>query len=203
MIDNWNKKEEANTISKANEEESTQNVVKTSSNHVYFYADVTTSSCLTLNKILEEKTEELLCLSLKTGIEKPKLFLHINSYGGSIFAGISSMDTILSLKKKIDIITIIEGVSASAGTFLSVVGTERWITENSFMLIHQLSSATIGKYRDLKDDIKNVDRLMVFIKNTYEKYSNVPMQEIDEILDHDIWWDAKTCKKHNLIDKIV
>lgn len=178
-------------------------VSKSESNHIYYYSDVEHKSCLDLNKALQEKADELLTISLKNNFGRPKIFLHINSYGGYIFSGISSMDTILRLKDWVDIITIVEGGTASAGTFLSVVGTERWMTRNSFMLIHQLSGCTYGKYRDLKDDMKNNDEIMKMIKNIYAKYTNVPESEIDKILDHDLWWDADTCLRYGLIDKII
>jgi len=176
---------------------------KTESNHIYFYADVEHTSCLELNKTLQEKADELLGISMKNDWGKPKIYLHINSYGGSIFAGISSMDTILRLREKVDIITIVEGGVASAGTFLSVVGTKRWMTGNSFMLIHQLSSGLWGKYKDLKDDMQNCDRLMEMIKKVYAKYTHVPSEELDQILDHDLWWDANKCLEMKLIDKII
>lgn len=176
---------------------------RTDSNHVYFYSEVDHQPCLELNKVLQEKADELLALSAKNDFGRPKIYLHINSYGGSIFAGISSMDTILRLREKVDIITIVEGGVASAGTFLSVVGTKRWMTRNSFMLIHQLSSATWGKYKQLKDDMENCDRLMEMIKNVYGKYSAVPKDELDKILDRDLWWDSDKCLKMKLIDKII
>jgi len=173
------------------------------SNHIYFYADVEHKSCLELNKVLQEKSDELLALCAKNDLGKPKIYLHINSYGGSIFAGISSMDTILRLREKVDIITIVEGGVASAGTFLSVVGTKRWMTKNSFMLIHQLSSATWGKYKELKDDIENCDRLMDMIKSVYGKYTGVPKEELDKILEHDLWWTSDKCLEMKLIDKLI
>jgi len=173
------------------------------SNHIYFYADVEHKSCLELNKVLQEKSDELLALCAKNDLGKPKIYLHINSYGGSIFAGISSMDTILRLREKVDIITIVEGGVASAGTFLSVVGTKRWMTKNSFMLINQLSSATWGKYKELKDDIENCDRLMDMIKSVYGKYTGVPKEELDKILEHDLWWTSDKCLEMKLIDKLI
>lgn len=180
---------------------------KTESNHIYFYSDINHSSCLELNKMLEEKVDELLFISLRNDLKKdygrPKLYLHISSFGGVIFSAISSMDTILRLRNKIDIITIVEGGVASAGTFISIVGTHRWITSNSFMLIHQLSSGLWGKYKDLKDGVQNCDRFMEMIKNIYAKYTNVPPEEIDQILDHDLWWDANKCLELKLVDKII
>lgn len=178
-------------------------VVKSESNRIYYYSNVETKSCLDLNKALQEKADELLVVAMKNGFGRPKIYLHINSYGGSIFAGISSMDTIIRLKNFVDIITIVEGGTASAGTFISVVGTERKMTRNSYMLIHQLSSLTYGKYAEIKDDMKNCDELMRMIKNIYGQYTEVPAEEIDKILNHDLWWNAETCLKYKLIDEII
>jgi ATP-dependent Clp protease, protease subunit len=182
---------------------STISPLKTESNHIYFYSEIDHKPCLELNKALQEKADELLAMSMKNDFGKPKIYLHINSYGGSIFAGISSMDTIIRLRDKVDIITIAEGGIASAGTFLTIVGTERWMTSNSFMLIHQLSSSTWGKYRELKDDMQNCDRLMEMIKAAYKKYTKVPDSEIDQVLDRDLWWTAEKCLEVGLIDKII
>lgn len=181
----------------------TNSVEKSDSNRIYFYVDVDDSTCLALNKALQEKSDELRSIALKNGFGKPTIYLHISSFGGGIFAGISSMDTILRLKKDVDIVTIVEGGVASAGTFLSVVGTKRWMTKNSYMLIHQLASQTWGKYAELKDDMENIENLMNFIKKTYDKYTEVPPKEIDQILDHDLWWDAEKCLEMKLIDKII
>lgn len=178
-------------------------VQKTDSNHIYFYSDVDTNTCLDLNKLLQEKSEELLALSTKYGFNKPKIYLHINTFGGSVLAGVSSMDTILRLKEKVDIITIVEGGVASAGTFISIVGSERWMTRNSFFLIHQLSSVSWGKYNELKDDLENCDRFMEMIKNIYLEYSTTPEEELDKILSHDLWWTANKCLEMNIIDKIL
>lgn len=190
---------------KTNADAPSNNLVpqRTDSNHIYFYSEVDPHPCLELNRILQEKTDELLTLSSKNDLGRPKIYLHINSYGGSVFDGLSSMDTILRLRQKADIITIVEGGVASAATFISVVGTKRWMTPNSFMLIHQLSSATWGKYKQIKDDVENLDRLMEMIKSIYEKYTAVPKEELDKILEHDLWWDAEKCLEMKLIDKII
>ena len=41
------------------------------------------------------------------------------------------------------------------------------------------------------------------IKNVYKEHTKVPMDKIDEILKHDLLWDAKTCLKYKLIDEII
>ncbi|MFW6311361.1 MAG: ATP-dependent Clp protease proteolytic subunit [Nanoarchaeota archaeon] len=179
-------------------------VSKDETNHIYFYSGVGPKSSLELNKILQMKANELLSINTKYNItEKPKIYLHISSFGGSLFAGISSMDTIFSIRKDVDIITIAEGGVASAGTFISIAGTKRLMTANSFILIHQLASTYSGKYRELKDDMENSEELMDMIRTVYGKYTKVPSEELDKILDRDLWLNSKKCLAYNLVDEII
>ena len=71
------------------------------------------------------------------------------------------------------------------------------------MLIHQLSSQFWGKYSELEDQKQNLDLMMDTIRNTYKEYTKVPTEQIDEILKHDLFWDAETCKTLGLVDEIV
>ena len=40
-------------------------------------------------------------------------------------------------------------------------------------------------------------------KQIYNKHSNIKQQQIDEILKHDLWWNANTCLKYGLADNII
>jgi ATP-dependent protease ClpP protease subunit len=125
----------------------------------------------------------------------------INSGGGSIVAGISSMDTII--RSKVPIHTYVDGFAASAATFLSVVGTHRLMSRNSYMLIHQLSTGFWGTYANFEDEKQNLDLMMKTIKDVYKKYTKVPMKQLDGILKHDLLWDAQKCLDMGMIDQII
>jgi len=172
------------------------------SNHVYFYSEVGPSSILELNKLLQLKVNELLKASIDMGNGKPTIYLHINSGGGAIFDGVAGMDTIIKLKKDVDIISVVDGKCASAATFLSLVATKRIIHKHSYMLIHQLTGSVWGKYRELEDAQKNWNEFMRMVKEVYKEYTKVPMKDIEEILEHDIWWDSKRCLEMGLVDEI-
>tara|TARA_R110000803_G_scaffold47825_3_gene99575 strand:- start:3357 stop:3965 length:609 start_codon:yes stop_codon:yes gene_type:complete len=178
-----------------------ENRVEVLDNHIYFYSEVERPKVLELNKKLRDLDIKLQKQSIGLGCELPKIYLHINSYGGSIFAGMSSSDTILTTK--CDVVTIVEGCAASAGTTISIVGDERWIHKHAYMLIHQLSSGFWGKYSEIEDEKRNCDGLMSLIKGLYGEYSQVPEKQLDELLKHDLWWDAETCLKYGLVDKII
>ena len=192
----------ADDASDRNDHNSDRNRVETANNRLYFYAGVNRSTVLTLNKSL--KNMEINTLNRATTLQADhvhKAYLHINSFGGSVFAGLSAMDYIK--RSKIPITTVIDGCAASAATMMSVVAPHRQIHEHSFMLIHQLSAGSWGKYEELKDDMKNNEMLMKVIKSIYEQHTKVPKAQLANILKHDLWWDAKTCLKYGLVDEII
>jgi len=43
---------------------------------------------------------------------------------------------------------------------------------------------------------------MKTIKDIYKKYSEVPEEQLDEILSHDLFWNAEMCLKLKLVDEI-
>ena len=170
-------------------------------NKIYYYAGISRESAVELNKKIGELESKSLTMSKTLDIDTPSIKVLINSGGGSITAGISSMDTILRCKVPVE--TYVDGFCASAATFLSVVGDGRYMSRNSYMLIRQLSSNFWGKYSEFEDEKQNLDLMMKTIKNVYKKYTKLPMKKLDEILKHDLMWDAETCLGYGLIDEIV
>ena len=174
--------------------------VEVQDNMIMFYGEVNERNNKTLNKVLRGLDKDLQTVKVKYGVEVP-IKLYISSYGGSIFAAFSTVDTILSLRTPVH--TYIDGSAASAATLISVVGEKRFIHRNSFMLIHQLSSVMWGKYEEMKDQMENLDLLMVRIKEIYREHCSIPKKELTEILKHDLWLDSAKCVKWGLADEIV
>ena len=170
-------------------------------NKIYFYSGVNRNSCVELNKKIGEMESKSLTLSKTLGILPPSIKLFINSGGGSIVSGIASMDTII--RTEVPVHTYVDGFSASSATFLTVVGDKRFMSRNSYMLIHQLSSNFWGTYSNFEDEKKNLDLMMKTIKDVYKQYTKLPMKKLDEILKRDLLWDAQTCLDYGMIDEIV
>ena len=169
-------------------------------NHIYFYSEVTRNSIFALTTLIREVEQDNLALANTLCIDPIPIYLHISSFGGSVFAAFTAIDIIMACQ--VDIITIIDGASASAGTLMSVVGKKRYIRPNAYMLVHQLSAGSWGKMSQLEDDFTNNKRLMEQIKTIYKEHSRIPKKELNEILKHDLWWDEDTCLKYGLVDEI-
>jgi ATP-dependent Clp endopeptidase proteolytic subunit ClpP len=193
------KNDEDDDDDEENEQKGNQKISR-ENNHVYFHAEVNRGSIFELVSYIREAQESSLLTQLRFGLEEVPIYLHINSFGGSVFDAMTAIDTILS--SKIPIYTIVEGATASAGTLISVVGKKRYITPNAYMLIHQLYSEYWGKMNELEDEFKNLQILMDRIKNIYKEHAKIPKKELSEILKHDLWWDSEKCMKFGLVDEL-
>lgn len=180
--------------------------IRTYQDHIWFYDNITDETALEFNRLITIMGMNH-ASSIVNGMFEPvspaPIWLHINSGGGFITSAMSMVDTIKRISITVPIITIVEGCAASAATFVSIVGSRRAIRENSYMLVHQLSSGMWGKYEEMKDDMRNNDKFMKDIKRLYKKYTKIPIDKIDEILQRDIYFDSKTCLKHGLVDQII
>ena len=174
-------------------------------NHIYFKTDVDENSinklCTLIRKYISSTESITSHLYVESVVLKP-LYIHITSYGGSLYQSLIAYDYIKN--SPIAIHTIIEGYAASGGTIISVAGKKRYITQNSVMLIHQLSTRMSGKYEELVDDMDNSKQDMKRIIDIYlsECKGKMTRKQIQEYLKHDKWWNANDAIKKGLCDEI-
>ncbi len=177
------------------------NVVETSHNRIYFYSGVTRPKVLQLNKNIFNLNVNMLSKTAPLEYTPPPIKIHINSYGGSVFAGLAAVDYIKN--SKIPVHTIIDGCAASAATLMSCVAERRFMHKNACMLVHQLSGMMWGKFQEMQDDMQNSEMLMKKIKDIYKQHTKIPKKELDNILKHDLWWEAEKCLEYGLVDELI
>lgn len=171
-------------------------------NCLYFYSDITKELILNLNKQIDDTTKQLQIIEILYGMESnSKIKLYINSDGGDVCSALSVVDRIQTNPIPID--TYCEGFVASASTLISISGRKRYITKNSCMLIHQLSSEVWGPYSDIEQHIQNLEILMKTIKRIYLTKTKFTEKELNILLKKDMYIEAKDCKKWGLVDEIL
>ena len=174
--------------------------VRCEQNHIYFYTEVDRKSALEVIRLIKNISEDMNTIADR--MDSPNgpnpIYLHINSYGGSIFAALSIVDAIL--ESKVPVISVIEGCAASAATLISCVASKRYIKRHAHMLLHELRSSFWGKMQDIEDEVDNLKELMKLIVQLYKKHTDLPSNEIKNILQKDIWWNSEICIKHGIVD---
>ena len=127
--------------------------------------------------------------------------LYINSYGGSVSDAFNLYDYIKSCP--IPIYTYVEGMAASAATIISISGKKRFMSSNSLLMVHQISSWFGGKYEEFKDEKVNLDLFMEMIKNIYLDNTKLKIRSLNNMLKKDVYLKASKCLEYGFIDKIV
>lgn len=174
--------------------------IEVEENRIYFYCPVGDHEALELNRILRRLDIEMKYLSDRLECSSVPIHLHIHSPGGSIFAGMSIVDSIRSCKTKV--YTYVDGSAASAGTLISSSGTKRFMGKNSFMLLHQPQLDWSGKLDEFHDEIENQKNIYEKLSAIYLKNSSMSQEELDDLLKHELWLPAEKCLELGLIDKI-
>lgn len=172
-------------------------------NHIYYKSKVDKGSIEELIDLLDDKNEEYAELKkhkLVKSLTPSPIYLHISSYGGDLLMGFKAVDAIE--RSKVPVHTIVDGPVASAASLMAVVGKKRYMTPNSYHLIHQLSSGVWGKYSEIKDDWDNCSSFMDKIVNIYDTNSDMEEKEIREYLKHDLWWEKDKCFSTGLVDEV-
>lgn len=147
--------------------------------------------------------------------------LYINSPGGSVYDGMSILDTINSLKCKVNIVAT--GMAASMGAFLLTTGTGlRAATPEARIMVHSVSSGTRGTVHDMEIDGEETkflnNRLHTLMYNKMsEKITDegkkiitetarMPEFNLETFIEYtsrDRWLSAQEALEIGIIDKIV
>ena len=181
-----------------------ESFVKVQGCDVYFHCDVCEATVLELNMKLKKLENELLHKYLDLGISsKPEIRLYIRSDGGDLHSGLSAMDCINSMNR-VKVRTIADGVCASAATFILLGGYSRHMTENSYILIHQLNmDGSWGKFEDFKDQMENLEQFMKRFRKIYTRETSIPERKLNKLLRRDVYIDSAKCMKWSVVDSIV
>ena len=168
---------------------------------VYFYAEVSRANNLKLIKCLREATVS--CLQHSTlPHSPPRIYLYIHSNGGDAFAGLAMYDHIrLNL---VPIVTVADGMVASAASFMLLAANHRLMHENSFVRIHQLSVVGLdGTYTVMVDEMQNTHCLMKKMEDMYVARTGMSLEHCRNMLRQEIDMDAERCLTEGLVHEIL
>jgi ATP-dependent Clp protease protease subunit len=137
---------------------------------------------------------------------QPIIIVEIDTYGGNLYAMNSMINTLE--RAKVPIVTVVTGKVMSAGVALLSCGDEgkRYATPNSTIMIHEGSTATIGKIHDIKIETEELNRLNTIMLETISKNIGTDKDYVKNMihsLGHADWYlSPKEAKKHNIINHI-
>ena len=160
-----------------------------------------------INKIDEEATKKFredFNAALNTGQEIIPIV--IDSYGGQVYSLLGMVDIIKSCK--IPVATIISGKAMSCGAVLLACGEKghRYVSVNSTVMIHDVSSFSEGKSEEIKSDAAETERLQKMFYKILDKECERKDGYFDKLVFNkgrsNLYLDADQCVKHGIADQI-
>lgn len=138
---------------------------------------------------------------LKAAGTVSRIALRINSPGGDVFEG-SAIYSQLS-KSGIPVDVYIDGLAASAASFIAMVGRTVSMGDNAMMMIHNPWSIEMGDANDMRKCADTLDKVRDSMLPAYMRRYNGTEDEFKTLLDAETWLTAADCKACGLADEIT
>lgn len=128
-----------------------------------------------LDKLNESGAKELIC--------------HIDSYGGSVSAGIAMYNMLRNCGVKVT--TIAEGFCCSAASLVFMAGEKRIMRGASLLMIHNAWTAAAGNADDLRKTAEDLDKISKTAANIYREHVSLEDGKLEELLAAESWIDPE------------
>ncbi|KGL00050.1 protease [Thalassobacter sp. 16PALIMAR09] len=127
--------------------------------------------------------------------------LRLNSPGGSVFDAVAIYN---ALKRHAGDITVwIDGIAASAASYIAMAGDTVVMPENAFLMIHDPSGLVMGTAEDMRATAEALDKVKGSLIQGYAAKSGKADDEIATLMAAETWLDAKEALDLGFIDRIA
>ena len=127
--------------------------------------------------------------------------LRLISPGGSVFDAVAIFN---ALSRHAGRITVwIDGIAASAASYIAMAGDEIVMPENAFMMIHDPSGIVMGTAADMRDMAGTLDKIAASMTRGYAAKSGKPEADIAALLAAETWFDAKDALEAGLATRMA
>jgi ATP-dependent Clp endopeptidase proteolytic subunit ClpP len=127
--------------------------------------------------------------------------LRLNSPGGSVFDAVAIYN---ALKRHAGEITVwVDGIAASAASYIAMAGDTIVMPENAFLMIHDPSGLVMGTAEDMRSTAEALDKVKGSLIQGYAAKSGKPDDEIANLMAAETWLDAKDALALGFIDRMA
>jgi ATP-dependent protease ClpP protease subunit len=134
-------------------------------------------------------------------ITAPAIDLHVNSPGGLVFDGIAIYSALLNHPATVDV--TVDGIAASAASFVSMAGNSVAIEKPAKMMIHDASGLVIGNAADMQEMADVLNELSDTIAGIYADRAGGPVAQWRDAMKRETWYSADAAVKAGLADRVA
>ena len=157
------------------------------------------------SEVKDQNANAICAQLLLLSAEDPEadIFLHINSPGGSVDAGMAIYDTMNYIPN--DVATVAMGLAASMGQFLLCAGTKgkRYALPHSRIMMHQPSSGMGGSASDIKIQAQQSLHIKKVLLDLIAQHCGQPVEQVEADADRDRWFTAEQAREYGQVDQVI
>ncbi len=126
--------------------------------------------------------------------------VHINSKGGDIFEGAAIHNLLRNHNGNVEV--RIDGVAASAASFIAMAADKIVMESNATMMIHDVSALCICNAQDMRDSADVLDLLSDTIAAMYAEKAGGEASEWRDKMRAETWYNATQALEAGLVDEV-
>ena len=127
--------------------------------------------------------------------------LRLNSPGGSVFDAVAIHN---ALKRHEGTVTVwIDGIAASAASYVAMAGGEIVMPENAFLMIHDPAGLVMGTAEDMRAMAEALDKVKGSLVSGYAAKSGRTPEEVSALMAAETWFDASDAVAQGFADRLI
>lgn len=134
------------------------------------------------------------------GIKAATIHLRLDSPGGDVFAA-RAMKTALE-QHPARVIAHVDGLAASAASYLMLAGDEIEIAKGAFVMIHNAWMITLGDTREHVASAGMLEKIDASIRADYAAKTGKSDEDFRQLMDDETWLEAEEALEMGLVDRV-
>lgn len=134
-------------------------------------------------------------------LDVERITLRINSPGGDVFDGIAIFNLLKAHPAAIDV--VVDGIAASAASFIAMAGETVKMSRHSMMMIHEAWGFAMGPAADMRKAADMLERLTGEIASMYAERSSVAKEVWLARMAEETWYTDQEAVDAGLADEVL
>lgn len=130
------------------------------------------------------------------------LNVYINSYGGDAWSAQAIYSQLKRFQAKANVHVHIDGIAASAASFVAMAGETIHMPSNALIMIHNPWTVGVGDVHDFEKVIDMLNKTRETMVAVYTEKTGLSDDEIIKLLDEETWMTAEEAHKYGFADVI-
>lgn len=135
------------------------------------------------------------------GITAPNIVVRINSPGGDVFEARAMMAQLVGHSATVT--AKIDGLAASAASFLAMAASSVEIADGGFFMIHKGWTWMMGNADDCRATASLLDKVDASIIDTYAGKTGKSVEDISAWMKEETWFNAEEAVAEGFCDTII